>query len=183
MVEVKWFGLNDFGCRDGWEARGVGLGIDFGCFAIPGQLLNLLVHLHDGPMEALLVGWSVLNGFFSLGLLSEFLAFSFSIGAGDGASIRASGMAWPVGPALGLAVIVVVFNRSVGLRETSRAPAFTITGWGARTVIVLSARPTISVGDESVGTLGVSVKATSEDVGILFDEFVGCFEGVESYSH
>ena len=139
MVEVKWLGLNDFGCRDGWEARGIGLGIDFGCFAVTGQLLNLLVHFHDGPMEALLVGRCVFDGFFSLCLPSEFLALSFSIGAGDGASVRASGMAGPVGPALGLAVVVVVLDCGVRLRETSRAPAFAIAGWGARAVIVIPA--------------------------------------------
>ena len=167
MVEVKWLGLNDFGCRDGWEARGVGLGIGFGCFAVTGQLLNLLVHFHDGPMEALLVGRCVFDGFFSLCLPSEFLALSFSIGAGDGASVRASGMAGPVGPALRLAVVIVVLDCRMCLGETSRAPALAITGWGARAVIVLPARPTISVWNECVDTFSVRMKAASEDVGVL----------------
>ena len=134
-------------------------------------------------MEALLVGWCVLDGFFSLCLFSEFLAFTLSIGAGDGALIRASGMAGPVGPALRLAVVIVVLDCGMCLGETSRAPAFAITGWGARAVIVLSARPTISVGNESVDTFSVCVKATSEDVGILCDEIIGCCEGGESDSH
>ena len=118
-------------------------------------------------MEALLVGWRVLNGFFSLCLFSEFFAFTLTIGAGDGALIRASGMAGPVGPALGLAVVVVVFDCGVRLRETSRAPAFAITGWGARAVIVLSARTTISVWNKCVDTFSVRMKAASEDVGVL----------------
>ena len=146
-------------------------------------MLNLLVHFHDGPMEALLVGWRVLNGFFSLCLFREFFSFALSIGAGDRALVRASGMAGPVGPALGLAVIIIILDCGMCLGETSRAPAFAITGWGARAVIVLSARPTISVWDECVDTFGVGMKTTSEDVGILFDEIVGCFKGGESDSH
>ena len=134
-------------------------------------------------MKALLVGWRVLNGFFSLCLFSEFFSFALSIGAGDRALIRASGMAGPVGPALGLAVVIIVLDCRMCLGETSRAPALAITGWGARAVIVLSARPTISVGNESVDTFSVCVKATSEDVGILCDEIIGCCEGVESDSH
>ena len=134
-------------------------------------------------MKALLVGWRVLNGFFGLCLFSEFFSFALSIGAGDRALIRASGMAGPVGPALRLAVVIVVLDCRMCLGETSRAPALAITGWGARAVIMLSACSAISVWDIGVDTFSVGMKTTSEDVGILSDEIIGCFEGGKGDSH